>query len=189
MVSKSDYILKRKFLADISLFKTLNKEIQWEQQYYGNFLNKKPIPRLTCWYGDKTYSYSGVKNTPIPFTDNILQIKQEIENYHSLWHSKSYEYNSCLANLYRDGKDSVDFHSDDEKELGKYPVIASISFGAKRAFQVRDKITKELLETIWLEDGDLIIMLECFQEKYEHSIPKPKSIINPRINLTFRYIN
>jgi alkylated DNA repair dioxygenase AlkB len=169
------------FLNDLDLFSVLNQEIQWEQKQikmYGKTIN---IPRLTAWYGDKNYTYSGIENKSKPFTETLLKIKSFLEEW---YHEGS--LNSCLANLYRNGKDSVDWHSDDEKELGDKPLIYSFSFGAERTFSVRDKITKEIKYEFPLRNNDLVIMEEDFQEKYQHAILKEPKVKQPRINLTFR---
>ena len=175
-------ILHPKFLDDAQLFLTLNKEIEWEQKYIKRYGGTIPIPRLTSWYGEKAYTYSGIENKVKPFTSTIDNIRKEIENYYEI------KLNSCLANLYLTGKDSVDWHSDDEKELGSNPVIASISFGETRIFSIRDIENEELKYEIPLDNGDLVIMMENFQSKYQHAILKDKKITKPRINLTFRHI-
>ena len=140
-------------------------------------------PRLTALYGSegKPYSYSGIKMNPIPFTTTLNDIKKKIE---SLTQEK---FNTVLLNLYRDGKDGNGWHSDDEKELGTQPTIASISFGAERPFQLRHK--KENLKCKFvLEHGSLLLMKGTTQEFWQHQIPKSKKILNQRINLTFRNI-
>lgn len=165
------------------LFQKLRKEIEWKQEsmsMYGRTIN---FPRLTAWYGDndKPYSFSGITLTPNPWTSEILEIKHAIEP------KSNVIFNSVLLNLYRNGNDSISWHTDAEKELGKNPVIASVNFGAIRKFQLRHKTTKEKIEII-LEHGSLLIMQGELQHFWKHQVPKTKKKVEERINLTFRVI-
>lgn len=165
------------------MFDALSKSIQWGQESINIYGNQHNIPRLTAWYGDSgnPYKYSGISMNPIPWIDDLIDIKEKIKKIDST------EFNSVLLNLYRDGKDSVSWHSDDEDELGVNPVIASVSFGSSRIFKLRhleDKTTKD----IELSHGSLLIMRGETQHKWEHQIPKTSKKIGPRINLTFRVI-
>lgn len=165
-------------------FKKLIKQIKWRQDFI-NISNKSiRIPRLTAWYGDqyKSYSYSGINMDPKPFTKDLVQIKNKIEK--KLKHS----FNSVLINYYRSGQDSVSWHSDDEKELGMNPVIASVSFGAARHFKLRNKKNHKLFHRFILNHGSLFVMKGSTQKFWEHEVPKTKRDVLPRINLTFRYI-
>jgi len=167
-----------------TLFKSLLKTISWKQDMITVFGKKHLQPRLTALYGDhnKTYSYSGITMTPLPFTKELLFIKEKIEI-----ESKA-KFTTCLLNLYRDGQDSNGWHADDEKELGKNPIIASISFGAARWFHFKHKNDKTLKQKIALKHGSLLIMKGSTQEFWLHQIPKTKKISTPRINLTFRIL-
>jgi len=166
------------------LFKSLLKTISWKQDMITVFGKKYLQPRLTSLYGDhdKTYSYSGITMTPLPFTKELLLIKEKIET-----ESKA-KFTTCLLNLYRDGQDSNGWHADDEKELGKNPIIASISFGAARWFHFKHKNDKTLKQKIALKHGSLLIMKGSTQEFWLHQIPKTKKISTPRVNLTFRIL-
>jgi alkylated DNA repair dioxygenase AlkB len=153
-------------------------QIPWEQKKITIYGKKINLPRLTAWYGEGGYNYAGIDNKPNEWTDEILSWKTKVEK------QTGYIFNSLLCNYYRDGKDSVSWHSDDEK--GLTGVIASLSFGDTRTFQIKNKATKKI-ESIELRGGDLIVMGERFQEKYLHQVPK-RANKTERINLTFRNI-
>lgn len=141
------------------------------------------VPRLVCWYGDDNveYRYSGVNHVSLPWTDELFQLKMRIVKY------TENPFNSVLGNFYRNEKDSMGWHSDNEKELGSTPCIASISLGEERLFKIRNKKTGEVLGEN-LANGSLLIMSGNFQNDWQHSVPKEKTIRDPRINLTFRQI-
>jgi alkylated DNA repair dioxygenase AlkB len=141
------------------------------------------VPRLMSWYGDADayYQYSGVNHKPRPWTEQLQAIRVKLEQ------ECRCDFNSVLANLYRDGKDSMGCHADDEKELGVNPVIASLSLGDERLFKLHHKKRKETLD-IALGHGDLLVMAGTLQHHWVHSVPKTKKVKNPRINLTFRKI-
>ena len=143
----------------------------------------RPFPRLTAWYADAglSYSYSGVTHLPIPWTAELLEIKARMER------ASSTTWNSLLLNYYRDGRDSMGFHADDEAELGLNPVIGSMSLGASRRFVLKHLATRETLN-FTLEHGSLLIMAGTTQHFWKHAIPKTAKPVGPRINLTFRSI-
>ena len=145
---------------------------------------KTPIPRLSAWYGDPgaSYTYSGIAMSPIPWTPLLLQIRNR------LIEATQSNFNSLLANLYRDGQDSVGWHADDEIELGDSPTIASLSFGESRKFKMKQKQNKEEKFSLDLNDGDLLIMKGDTQKNWLHEIPSSAKKMGPRINLTFRKI-
>ncbi|BAY67156.1 2OG-Fe(II) oxygenase (plasmid) [Calothrix brevissima NIES-22] len=167
------------------IIQELFREINWGQdkiKFYGKEMN---LPRLTAWYGDsgKYYTYSNITMNPIPWTPMLLYIKNKIETVAEV------VFNSVLLNFYRNGKDSISWHSDDEPELGKEPIIYSVSFGGERKFQLRHKY-KNNLEKIELKlnHGSLLIMQGKTQEYWQHQIPKTSKLVMPRVNLTFRII-
>ena len=161
------------------LFDRLREEISWEQHEITLFGRTVPTPRLTAWLGDMAYRYSGIVNEPKPWPGALATMRDRLRN------ELGVSFNSCLANLYRDGTDSVGFHSDDEPELGPEPTIASISLGARRRFVLRHRATRE--RWTWeLGGGDLLVMRHESQRDYAHAIPKTTSAIGPRMNLTFR---
>ncbi|MDQ3022324.1 MAG: alpha-ketoglutarate-dependent dioxygenase AlkB [Bacteroidota bacterium] len=165
-------------------FDELLKNINWKHEKIKMFGKEMNVPRFTAWYGDenKIYTYSGIAMNPAKWNDSLLQIKKKIEKESKI------NFNSVLLNLYRDGNDSVSWHSDDEPELGINPVIASISFGAHRKFQLRHKENKKEKLSIELKHGSLLLMLDNTQHFWEHQIPKTSKKIEQRINLTFREI-
>jgi len=97
-------------------------------------------------------------------------------------------FNRALVNYYRSGQDSVDWHADDEPELGFEPVIASVSVGCDRVFQLRHNETKEKVK-INLPHGSLLLMGAGIQEYWQHSIAKVKDLDDPRVNFTFRFMS
>lgn len=167
-----------------ALFEKIYKETPWQQDHITLFGKTHPQPRLTALYGndEKTYSYSGITMHPKLFTPTLLQIKEKVEA------EVGTIFNTVLLNLYRDGNDSNGWHSDDEKELGKNPVIASVSFGAKRCFQLKHKRDKKLKYKLFLNHGSLLLMSGETQHHWKHQLPKTKKINGPRINLTFRVL-
>jgi alkylated DNA repair dioxygenase AlkB len=162
----------------------LISSIPWEQPVITMFNKQVITPRLTGWYGDpeKDYSYSGNNFAPLPWTDELLEIKERTERL-------SYTtFNSVLLNYYRDGNDSVAWHSDNERELGRQPIIASVSFGQVRRFDIRHKKEHERKYAIKLENGSMLIMKGDLQQNWEHRIAKSTVPMKARINLTFRVI-
>lgn len=170
-------------LADFYLESLLNS-LQWEQYSIKIFGKTIPQPRLTALYAlnSQPYSYSGLKLDPLPFSNELHTLYAEIVKL------TGYTFTHCLANLYRDGNDSMGWHADDEKELGKNPIIASVSIGAVRKFQLKHKSKPNLKYEIPLEHGSLLIMKGGTQEFWKHQLPKTKKSFKPRINLTFRTI-
>lgn len=156
--------------------------VVWGQDEY-NFNGKVVLsPRMTSLYGDKSYSYSGQKlklnklTTPM---ERIIQLLNE---------KFGYDFNVILFNHYRDGSDSVSWHTDAEKELGNKPVIASLSLGGSKVFKMREIADKSNKRDFLLENGDLLIMRGDTQKYWEHSVPKTKKHNDSRINLTIRKI-
>ena len=170
--------------ADLLLQKLL-KEVHWQQQNIKLFGKEIPQPRLTAFYAEQgiSYTYSGLQLKPNSFSTELWELKQKTQEL------SGYDFNTCLANLYRHGNDSMGWHADDEKVLGKNPVIASISLGGIRRFQFKHKTNKDLKESIELQHGSLLIMKGSMQHFWKHQLPKTKKEVAPRINLTFRKIN
>lgn len=165
----------------VRMFRNIMDETPWEARNIVLFGKEVPQPRLACWYGDLGYTYSGITLDPQPMTSTLLEIKRHCEEVTSA------QFNSVLVNLYRDGQDSMGLHADDEPELGSEPVIASVSFGGERNFRLRHRQNKELRQ-IFLASGSLLVMSGLSQACWKHDIPKTKKFVDPRINLTFRYI-
>lgn len=162
---------------------SFEKNILWKQEEMVIYGNKIKFPRLTAWYGEenKPYTFSGLTLHPEIWTNELLTLKNIIEPIAET------TFNSVLLNQYRDGQDSISWHSDNEKELGKNPIIASVNFGESRRFLLKHILTKEKLE-FNLEHGSLLIMKGEMQHFWKHSVPKTKKDKKTRINLTYRQI-
>jgi alkylated DNA repair dioxygenase AlkB len=168
-----------------ALFEQLVAELCWEQSEITMYGKPVKIPRLNAWYGDSgaSYSYSGLKLQPLSWTQSLAALREALQQLLNT------PFNSVLANYYRNGHDSVAWHSDDEPELGRAPTIASISLGCSRrfAFKARTPKAKTAL-TVELEGGSLLVMAGDTQHNYYHQIPKSSKVNEGRINLTFRQI-
>ena len=164
-------------------FQVLKDDILWKQESMNMYGKQVMFPRLTAWYGDnnKPYSFSGITLRPHSWTKELLEIKNKIEPIANT------QFNSVLLNQYRNGNDSISWHTDAEKELGLNPIIGSVNFGATRKFQLRHIETKEKIE-IELTHGSLLIMQGELQHFWQHQVPKTAKKVNERINLTFRVI-
>lgn len=167
------------------LFDQLSTELAWQQTHIQMHGKRIPVPRLDVWYGDPghPYRYSGVRFDPEPWTSTLEAIKSELERRQGL------TFNSVLANLYRNGQDSVAWHADDEPELGRNPVIASLSLGSERRFALRHKTRKDLAPVrLDLPSGSLLVMAGTTQHFWQHQLAKTARAVGPRINLTFRTV-
>jgi alkylated DNA repair dioxygenase AlkB len=166
------------------LLQELLTTTDWRQESIKLYGKPVEMPRLTAWYGDEgtSYTYSGLVNQPQPWTPALWEVKQAVEV------PAEVTFNSVLLNRYRSGKDSVAWHSDDEKEFGENPVIASVSFGGTRTFQFKHKKRKDLRASIELTHGSLLIMRGATQHNWLHQIPKTAMDVGERVNLTFRLV-
>lgn len=162
----------------------LMENIEWKQEPIWMFGKKIMQPRLTSLYGDPkvAYGYSGIVMNALPWNDTLIFIKSKVESL-----SRT-EFTHVLMNYYRNGQDSMGWHRDNEKNLGKNPTIASVSFGISREFQLRNYDSKDDKKSIILNHGSLLLMQGETQHFWEHQIPKSKKINDPRINLTFRKV-
>ncbi|MBI4816180.1 MAG: alpha-ketoglutarate-dependent dioxygenase AlkB [Deltaproteobacteria bacterium] len=167
-----------------TLFEELRAELPWVQKTIRMFGKDILEPRLTVWLGDAeaVYAYSGVVNVPFPMTPALGALRDRLQLMLDV------RFNGVLANLYRDGADSMGWHSDDEPELGANPIIASVSLGAERLFRLAHKKDKADRVDLRLPHGSLLVMGGTIQTHYRHSVPKTKSAVGERINLTFRRI-
>ena len=159
--------------------------IKWRNDSITLYGKTFPQPRLTAWYGDSgvKYSYSNIHMQALPWTPVLLKLKTQLEN------DLNTRFNSVLVNYYRDGNDHMSYHSDDEKELGPNPIIASLSFGETRSFQLKHKFDLEKKTVVIpITDGSLVVMKDELQHFWQHKIAKTKKLIGPRVNLTFRMI-
>jgi alkylated DNA repair dioxygenase AlkB len=158
--------------------------IAWRQEVARFGSRVVAVPRLTAWYGDagKAYSYSGITHHPLPWTPTLLAIKYRIEEVADV------QFNSVLLNLYRHGRDSVSWHSDDEPELGRNPVIGSVSFGTTRQFRFKHRQISTQRTAVDLTHGSFLLMRGTTQHYWQHCIPKTARACGQRTNLTFRVI-
>ena len=167
-----------------TIYNELLQEIAWQQDTITVFGKTHPQPRLTALYGNegKPYAYSNIVMQPHIWNSLLTYIKEEVEMVCNA------SFTTVLLNLYRNGKDSNGWHADNEKELGRNPVIASLSLGASRMFHLKHNTDNDLRQRMVLENGSLLIMKGETQHFWKHQIPKSAQEIGPRINLTFRII-
>ena len=157
----------------------LAKTMPWRIETARLFGRDMPVPRMTAWFGDADYTYSGICHRAAPFPAVVQRLREWAENISGA------SYNAVLLNLYRNGGDSVGWHSDNEAGLGDRPTIASLSLGATRRFQLRHRRTKEMI-TLELREGHWLIMSGETQRFWLHQVPKTTATVGRRINLTFR---
>ena len=184
--------------ADISLFRQIDlgesyelllrdliDNVNWKQESIKVFGKVHPQPRLSAWYGDENsaYSYSGIKQQPMAWTPVLSNIKNRVETI------SGYAFNSVLLNYYRDQNDCMGMHSDDEKDLGSQPVIASLSLGEERDFILKHKYRKDLeIIKLPLPSGSLLLMKGDTQSRWKHGINRQRQVCGARVNLTFRQV-
>jgi alkylated DNA repair dioxygenase AlkB len=162
-------------------FDLLLQNIQWKNDE-ANILGKHIVTkRKVAWYGnsDYSYAYSNTTKQALAWTRELSVLKRLIEEI------TGESFNSCLLNLYHNGNEGLGWHSDDEKSIGKYTPIASLSFGAERKFSFKHKQTKQTVSLV-LGHGSLLVMKGATQTNWLHSLPKSNRITQARINLTFR---
>ncbi|MGY3265995.1 alpha-ketoglutarate-dependent dioxygenase AlkB family protein [Lysobacter sp. HA35] len=182
----ADVRLNPDWLAPVesaALFDALQDGVAWENHPVRLFGREHPAPRLSCWVGDPdaTYRYSGLLRAPHLWTPPLAALRDRLRS------ELGTDFNSVLANLYRDGSDAMGWHSDDEPELGPAPVIASVSLGATRRFVLKARRGDESL-ALELPSGSLLLMQGATQANYRHALPRTARPVGPRINLTFREI-
>ena len=167
-----------------ALLTLLRARIDWQQEDIVIFGESRRVPRLVAWHGDPgtAYTYSGTAHEPLPWTPELQRIRQRVEELTAQC------FNSVLLNLYRDGNDGMGWHADDEPELGREPVIASVSFGATRRFKLRHRRSRMAASTLELAHGDLLLMAGQTQHAYVHAVPKTARPVGTRVNLTFRWV-
>ena len=164
-----------------ALFEAL-QALPWERHritVYGRTLD---APRLSCWIGDVAYRYSGTLFEPHPWPAVLQPVRARLAR------ELQADFNSVLANLYRNGDDRLGFHRDSEPELGPEPLIASISLGATRRFRMRARAGGGSFG-IDLTHGSLLVMSGATQRNWLHAVPPTKRATGPRLNLTFRCVN
>jgi alkylated DNA repair dioxygenase AlkB len=168
-------------LARAEVFARLRAETPWEQRHIVLFGRRHAQPRLTAWYGDVPYTYSGLTLEPRPWTALLAALRATVQE------ATGRAFNSVLLNYYRDGRDSMGWHADDEPELGPEPAIASLSLGQPRTFKLRHRNTGER-RALALADGSLLLMAGRTQAHWLHALPRTAKPVGGRINLTFRFL-
>jgi alkylated DNA repair dioxygenase AlkB len=153
---------------------------RWLRQLLG----RHPVPRLLAWHGDAqaVYRYSGILHKPLPWTALLTEIRERVTS------SLGQSFNAVLLNLYRDGQDSMGWHSDDEPELGSEPLLASLSLGGTRRFDLRRKGHTRIEQSLALTHGSLLVMGGQTQHHWQHQVAKTRRCCDVRLNLTFRTI-
>jgi len=173
-------------MREDELLQEIIKETTWRQEEITVWGKKFLQPRLIAWHGEKNagYTYSGIKLAPLPWTETLLMIRSKIQAL------TGEDFNSVLLNYYRNGSDSMGFHSDNEKELGRRPFIASYSLGQERTLVFKSILNKdEKPFRVDLKSGSLLIMSGDTQKNWQHGIEKIKRECGPRVNLTFRQVS
>jgi alkylated DNA repair dioxygenase AlkB len=168
-------------LSNAAILARLLAETPWRAESVLVYGKHHLQPRLTAWYGDASYTYSGLRLEPLPWTALLLELRAAVEAV------CGHRFNSVLLNRYRNERDSMGMHSDDEPELGDNPVIASLSYGTARTFVLRHKNNKQTVR-LPLEDGSLLLMSGQLQKHWLHGINKSTRSLGERVNCTFRYI-
>ena len=161
------------------------RALEWGRDRLRIFGKEQLAPRLSAWYGDAgvIYRYSGVEHVARPYPHVIAKLKDRVTTF------TGEPFNFVLANLYRDGDDSMGWHADDEAALGVAPVIASLSFGATRRLRFRRRSDPRATTAVDLSHGALLVMWGHSQRDWQHALPKSKAVRQPRINLTFRRVH
>lgn len=173
-----------------ALLALLRNELPWTNHPVKIFGRELASPRLSSWHGDPaaSYRYSGQRHSPQPWTPALLRLRQRLAD-------SGVPCNAVLANLYRTGDDAMGWHADDEPELGANPLIASISLGASRRFVLRphprrvEASQRGLRQALELGHGSLLLMAGPTQHHWQHALPRMRRVTEPRINLTFRWID
>lgn len=166
------------------LLDALWREVRWTRHFVHIAGKRMPSPRLSAWYGESgaRYSYSGQTYEPAPFFPALSEVRRAVEG------AVGFPFNSVLLNAYRDGADSMGWHSDAEAELGPRPIIASVSLGATRRFRMKHRTADVAPVEIDLEHGSLLVMDDDTQSHWRHAVPKTKRKVGLRVNLTFRRV-
>ncbi|MFM1550137.1 MAG: alpha-ketoglutarate-dependent dioxygenase AlkB family protein [Lentisphaeria bacterium] len=188
-VIDGDVVFDAGFFSDSEadrLLTALLSSLLWEQHRVRVYGRTHPAPRLSAWHGDEglRYTYSGLTLEAQPWTPELQDIRSQIEA------AAGTSFNTVLLNQYRNGKDSMGWHSDDEPELGTNPVIASVSFGDARRFIMRHR-TRDDIDRVELAlgHGSVLIMRGATQHNWQHHVPRTARSVGTRVNLTFRLVS
>jgi alkylated DNA repair dioxygenase AlkB len=171
-------------LADAWLAELI-EQTPWQQPQISLYGRRVAIPRQVAWYGDAqaSYRYSGLQHEPLAWTPMLATLRERLQD------ELGQPFNGVLLNYYRDGQDAMGWHSDDEPELGHEPLLASLSLGATRRFDLRRKGSQRIEHSIALEHGSLLVMGGATQHHWQHQIARTRKVRAPRLNLTFRLIH
>ncbi|MGV6475603.1 alpha-ketoglutarate-dependent dioxygenase AlkB family protein [Azotobacter vinelandii] len=158
-------------------------ETPWERPQVRLYGRLHPVPRQVAWYGDAAYRYSGLTHPPQPWTPLLAEIRAALEAL------VGRPLNGVQLNHYRDGRDSMGWHSDDEAELGRDPLIVSLSLGGTRRFDLRRVGQTRIERSLLLEHGSVLVMAGATQHHWQHQVAKTRKPCAPRLNLTFRQVH
>jgi alkylated DNA repair dioxygenase AlkB len=136
---------------DYGYFERLKNELPWQQNEIRVFGKIHQEPRLTCWFGP-SYKYSSIQWEEAPIPNILTPLTEQIAGI------ANFSFNAVLANYYRDGTDSMGWHSDNEPEMD-ISLIASASFGVKRSFRFRNKMSGQTI-SMELHDRSLLLMFK-----------------------------
>jgi alkylated DNA repair dioxygenase AlkB len=183
----ADLLFDPAFLTPVEAgdaFAALRHAIPWETHRIRLFGREVDSPRLSAWIGDPgaAYRYSGVRFEPHPWPPALAALRDRVAD------AAGSRFDSVLANLYRNGADYMGWHSDDERDLGPRPVIASLSLGVPRRFRLRHRRDPARGLALTLEPGSLLLMRGDTQRNYRHALPRSVKVSGERINLTFRRV-
>ena len=170
--------------AAARLMERLLGEVPWEVHRIRMFGREVDSPRLSCWIGEAgaAYRYSGTPYQPRRWSPALAGLRDRLQE------ELGQPFNSVLANRYRDGRDAMGWHSDDEPELGPRPLIASLSLGATRRFLLKHRGDAAARVAVELEPGSLLLMGGGTQRSWKHALPRTTRPVGERINLTFRQV-
>jgi alkylated DNA repair dioxygenase AlkB len=175
----------RRFYGDVeaeAVGRALVGEVRWEQREIVLFGKRILQPRLVGWSGELAYRYSGQTLEPRQFGPALAELRARVEA------RVGARFNHALVNRYRDGRDSMGWHSDDEPELGDAPLVVSVSFGAARQFVLRHRRRRGRARSFQLGGGSLLVMGGTCQQEFRHALPKDPRVHGERINVTFRLL-
>jgi len=180
-----DVLYVPRFLDDAQATQAaLMTELDWREEWITMFGRRVRVPRLCTWGGDAgiVYAYSRTVHRARGWGPGVESLRDELRERLGI------RFNFVLGNLYRDGNDAMGWHADDEPELGEYPCIASLSFGAPRRFDLRARDDTKRRASLVLESGSLLLMWGRSQRRWQHALPRTRQTVGPRINLTFRTV-
>lgn len=174
------------FIADHwQLYQLLCDEIDWEQPSLALYGKTHKVPRLTAFYGDEgvEYRYSGLTHRASGWPTTLQSVHNRIDSLLKTG------FNTVLLNRYRDGRDTMGFHADNEASLGRNPLIVSVSVGTTRRFVIKPRDNKtKIRRELMLQGGALLVMAGRFQAEWLHGVPAERELTAGRINMTFRKV-